>query len=387
MPSREGVKNNIESKKDDFISSLKDIPAQFKDKLKSVGFSFNEDERSGSYVQFDHTPILSRSKTGGVEVLSVVDALERYEGLKDYWWKVLPSNLDEYTRLADEELTHGYFIRVKPKTRIILPVQACLFISKPKISQHVHNVIIAEEGSELHIITGCATATHVTSALHVGVSEFYIKKGAKVTFTMIHNWGRDVEVRPRTGVLVEDNSSFISNYVCLGPVKTLQMYPTAYCIGENAKLTFQSVLLASNNSVMDVGSRVYLKARSSKASIISRAVAKGYGEIYARGHLIGESSGVKGHLECRGIILSDTAKIYAIPELEAKVKDVNLTHEAAVGKIAEEEVLYLTARGLTPDEATTVLIGGFLRLNLEDLPQELRFEVSRMMKTLIEKAF
>lgn len=188
-------------------------------------------------------------------------------------------------------------------------------------------------------------------------------------------------------MLVEDDSSFISNYVCLGHVKSLQTYPTAYCVGENGKITFQSVLLASENSVMDVGSRVYLKARNSRANIISRAVAKGYGEIYARGHLIGESSGVKGHLECRGIILSDTAKIHAIPELEAKAKDVNLTHEAAVGKIAEEEILYLTARGLTPDEATTVLIGGFLRLNLEDLPQELRFEVSGMMKTLIEKAF
>ncbi|MGP3667260.1 MAG: SufB/SufD family protein [Candidatus Bathyarchaeota archaeon] len=387
MPDRGKLRNNTESRKDDSASSLKDIPEQFKDKLKSVGFSFNEDERSGSYVQFDHTPLFSRSKIGGVEVLSITEALERYEGLKDYWWKVLPSNLDEYTRLADEKLTHGYFIRVKPKTRIILPVQACLFISKPKISQHVHNIIIAEEGSELHIITGCATATHVTSALHVGVSEFYIKKGAKVTFTMVHNWGKEVEVRPRTGVLVEDDSSFISNYVCLGPVKSLQTYPTAYCVGENGKITFQSVLLASENSVMDVGSRVYLKARNSRANIISRAVAKGYGEIYARGHLIGESSGVKGHLECRGIILSDTAKIHAIPELEAKAKDVNLTHEAAVGKIAEEEILYLTARGLTPDEATTVLIGGFLRLNLEDLPQELRFEVSGMMKTLIEKAF
>lgn len=183
MPDRGKLRNNTESRKDDSASSLKDIPEQFKDKLKSVGFSFNEDERSGSYVQFDHTPLFSRSKIGGVEVLSITEALERYEGLKDYWWKVLPSNLDEYTRLADEKLTHGYFIRVKPKTRIILPVQACLFISKPKISQHVHNIIIAEEGSELHIITGCATATHVTSALHVGVSEFYIKKGAKVTFT------------------------------------------------------------------------------------------------------------------------------------------------------------------------------------------------------------
>ena len=389
MPNRvEKEDNNIlEGGKEKSISSLQDIPEQFKDKLTCIGFSFNEDERSGSYIQFNHSPIFSRARISGVEVLSIIEALERYEWLKDYWWKILPSNLDEYTRLANEKLTHGYFIRVKPKTRIILPIQACLFISKPKISQHVHNIIIAEEESELHIITGCATAPHVTSALHVGVSEFYIKRGAKVTFTMIHSWGKNTEVKPRTGVLVKDDSSFISNYVCLGPVGNLQMYPTAYCAGENAKVTFQSIILASENSVMDVGSRVYLKARNSRANIISRAVAKDYGEIYAKGHLIGENADVKGYLECRGIMLSDTAKIYAIPELEAKAKDVNLAHEAAVGKIAEEEILYLTARGLTPDEAITVLIGGFLRLNLEDLPQKLRFEVSRMMKTIIEKAF
>ena len=92
----------------------------------------------------------------------------------------------------------------------------------------MHNVIIAEEGSELHIITGCATAAMIErEGLHIGISEFYVKKGAKITFTMIHNWAPRMAVRPRSGIIIEEGGTFLSNYVCLKPVRTLQMYPTA----------------------------------------------------------------------------------------------------------------------------------------------------------------
>ena len=101
-------------------------------------------------------------------------------------------------------------------------MQACLYLARGNSIQDVHNIIIAEEGSELHIITGCSTAGH-EPGLHLGISEFYIKKGAKVTFTMIHSWSHDTEVRPRTGAIIEQDGLFLSNYVIMRPVKSIQL--------------------------------------------------------------------------------------------------------------------------------------------------------------------
>jgi Fe-S cluster assembly scaffold protein SufB len=193
---------------------------------------------------------------------------------------------------------------------------------------------------------------------------------------MIHNWAKDVEVRPRTGAIIDDNGLFLSNYVCMKPVKTLQMYPTAYCIGENATVIFNTILFAAEGSNMDVGARVFLRAKGSRAELVARAISRG-GDIVTRGHLIGEVPGIKGHLECRGLILSEKGRIHAIPELEGKVSGVDMSHEAAVGKIAEEEIQYLMARGLNSDEATSAIVRGFLDVEIKGIPEHLKKEIKK----------
>lgn len=358
--------------------------AAYRDALLSVGVDPEARERSGTFIQCDHAVVLAQAAQEGLEVMSSVEALEKYEWLKDYWWQAVPVDMDKFTALAEIEQTHGYFIRAKPGAKVVMPVQSCLLITKD-IAQNVHNIIIAEEGSELHIITGCVAA-HSAGALHVGVSEFYVKKDAKITFTMVHNWTSGVEVRPRTGIVVEENGTFISNYICMSPVKNLQTYPTAYCVGENATVTFQSILYAKGVSKMDVGSRAVLAAEGAKAEIISRAAATDKASIVARGDLRGETHGVKGHLECRGLLLSDDASIASIPELNAKAHDVELSHEAAVGKIAEEEIRYLMARGLSEEEATSLIIRGFLSLDIRGLPPALADATKRMIDLIAERA-
>jgi Fe-S cluster assembly scaffold protein SufB len=159
--------------------------------------------------------------------------------------------------------------------------------------------VIAEEGSELHIITGCATSPHLVSGLHVGVSEFYVQKGAKLIFTMIHDWGEKINVRPRTVIQVEEGGLILSNYISLKPVGSLQMYPTTYLNGKNAVARFNSVLVAHKGDFLDVGSRIVLNAPGTRAEIISRSITYG-GTIIARGNLVGKVSGIKAHLECKG---------------------------------------------------------------------------------------
>jgi len=353
------------------------LPARTKQQMLQAGLMLDDaSQRSGTFIQMDNTPVHSSFNQDGVEVMPVGQALEKYDWMADYWWQAIAIDTDKYTANVELGQHSGYFIRALAGQKSTFPVQACLYLSKAGLAQKVHNIIIAEEGSELDIITGCTTASAEEPGLHMGVSEFYIKRGAKVTFTMIHSWNSKVAVRPRTVAVIEENGLFISNYVLMKPVRSLQMYPAAICVGENATVRFNSIMVAGAGSSLDVGSRVLLNARGARTEIVSRAITTG-GNIIARGYIEGNAPDVKGHLECRGLILKEKGMIHAIPELKGNLAGIDLSHEAAVGKIAEEEVEYLMARGLTRDEATATIVRGFLRVDIEGLPPLLDAELRR----------
>ncbi len=362
------------------IDSLNDLDKKDKKTLTSVGIETDEDERSASFLQMNQSEVFVNNMFPGVEVMGIGDALDKYNWLENYMWKAVQVDADKFTANTELGSRSGYFIRSEPNTKLELPVQACMYIEDNDVQQTAHNIIIAEENSEINIITGCSTATHVSSAAHIGVSEFYLKKGAKITFTMVHNWDKEVDVRPRTGVIMEDDSTYISNYILANPVRNLQSYPTAYANGNNCKVFFQSILAGKEDSLIDQGSRTILKGKNSQTEMITRAVSEDESTIYTRGDLVGLSKDVRGHLECMGLILSDESKIYSIPELKGESTDMELSHEAAVGKIDEEEIQYLMARGLTEEEAASMIVRGFLDIDIKGLPDELAKETKKLME-------
>jgi len=356
------------------------FPAEAKRKMLDAGIMLDDaSQRSGTYIQMDNTPVHSSIGQDGVEIMPVSEAMEKFDKFADYWWQAVPVDQDKYTASVELNQNNGYFIRALPGQKTVFPVQACLYLAKENLVQNVHNIIIAEEDSELHIITGCTTSSKEDAGLHLGVSEFYIKRGAKVTFTMIHSWNPETAVRPRTVAIIEEDGLFMSNYLLMKPVHSLQMYPTARCVGDNATVRYNSILVTGEGSSLDVGSRVILDGRASRTEIISRAITTG-GSITARGYIEGNAPEVKGHLECRGLILGEKGTIHAIPELKGNLAGIDLSHEAAVGKIAEEEVEYLMARGLTRDEATATIVRGFLHVDIEGLPPLLGDELKRAVE-------
>jgi Fe-S cluster assembly scaffold protein SufB len=184
--------------------------------------------------------------------------------------------------------------------------------------------------------------------------------------------------------VVEENGTFLSNYVCMQPVKKVQMYPAATLKGKNAVARFSSIVIASPTSFMDLGSRAILEAEGASAELVTRAITRG-GTIISRGDIQGKSHGTKGHLECKGLILRD-GLIHAIPEIRGSVVGTELSHEAAVGKIAQEEIEYLMARGLSEDEATATIIRGFLDVKMTGLPDVLQHQIDAAIDTA-EKGF
>ena len=381
--------SNYESQVAEKPANVNPATLSTRDKERMLGAGVMLDDlsqRSGTFVQIDNAPIHSSIQQEGIEVMATSQAMAKYDWLKDYWWRAVAVDADKYTAHVELHQADGYFVRALPGANTAYPVQACLYLAKARLIQDVHNIIIAEEGSELHIITGCTTAFGKEPGVHLGVSEFYIKKGATVTFTMIHSWTPAMGVRPRTGAIIEEDGLFLSNYVVMKPVESLQLYPVARCIGQNATVRFNSIMVAPLGSKMDVGSRVLLNAKGAKTEIVSRAITTG-GDIIARGYIEGNEPDVKGHLECRGLIMADSGTIHAIPELRGTLAGVDLSHEAAIGKIAEEEVEYLMARGLTRDEATAAIIRGFLKVDIQGLPQLLNAEMRKAIEVSEKEIF
>ena len=364
------------------IEDLETLDEESKKTLLQVGVVPSQEGRSGSLLVRDNVVSHSSLKDTDVELMSTHKALEKYDWLKDYSWKLVAVDADKYTAKTYLEDSDGYFIRVPAGKKSKMPIQTCLMLNSKKAAQTVHNIIIVEEGATLDIITGCTSKRGIEEGLHLGISEMYVKKGATLNFTMIHNWAEQIGVRPRTVVKVEEGGTYVSNYICLKPVRSVQTYPTVRLEGKGAVTRLNSIAIAHPGSELDLGSRAIFSAPGTKAELVSRTITIG-GKIIARGEMIANEKGAKGHLECKGLVIGKGSQL-AIPILEANVDDVELTHEAAVGKIAKDQVEYLMARGLTEDEAVGMIVRGFLDVGIRGIPDELKKEIE---DTITQTAF
>ncbi|MGB9894958.1 MAG: SufB/SufD family protein [Thermoproteota archaeon] len=348
---------------------LEDLDEKIIKKAEEVGFSYDQSSRSGSYFQLNNSPIYVRSRTKGLEIYSLEDAL-KIEEVKEKIWKAVPIDSDKFTAFASLVGKAGYVIIVRKGVKVDYPVQSCLFMNNVEV-QAPHNIIIAEEGSSVNIITGCTIMPEVVG-LHVGISEFFVGKNAKVTFTMIHSWNKETHVRPRTAAIVEEGGEFINYYVNVRNVLTLQLFPKIYLEGKNARAFSSSTVVASKDSIVDIGTGVMLDGENSRGEVISKSISKDSAKVVARGKLVANAKYTKGHLECNGLILSPSSKISAVPELESNIDDTELTHEAAIGRIGEDEVNYLMSKGFSKEEAVSILIKGFVSTRTIGLPDYLQ---------------
>ena len=363
-------------------NELTKVPHKILEEAFRAGMTPSEKDRSATFYHIDQSTIYSKVNDlfkGKIELMDTKAALNKYPWLKEYRWKLVEREKDEFTKRVAEDFSGGYFMRILPNAEVMFPLQSCLMITEQNLEQRIHNIIMAEEGSKAHIISSCVQHSAVEKSSHIGISEFYIKKNAMLNFTMVHNWSEQTMVRPRSAALVMDNGTFVSNYICLRPVRDVQMYPVAFCNGENSKVSFNSILYGNRNSLLDIGSKAVLNGIGSKAEMVSRAISREGSKIFVRGMVEGNSPSCKGHLECRGLLLDDESFIHSIPELIARKNGTEITHEAAVGKISEKEILYLMTRRLSREQAVSLIIRGFMDVGIMGLPEPLNDQVNRIV--------
>ncbi|MFY9112811.1 MAG: SufD family Fe-S cluster assembly protein [Desulfomonilia bacterium] len=337
----------------------------------------------GNFMVLDHTVMESRCRIEGLVVLPLKQAFESYPHVREkLFFNVISRDTNETTRMAADKDPVGYYVFVEPGVRIEEPLQAAFLFGESGSKQFIHNIIELGEGAELNIVNGCTTASHGKEGTHVGITETYLGPGSHLGYTMVHNWGHAMEVFPVGAVSVGEGARYISNYVGMTEVRKIITNPIAY-VSENASARFYSVIYSKGKSYFDTGGRVVLNGKGSSGEVISRVVSEG-GTVISRQMLSGNEAGTFGHMECSGLLLNENGVIHSIPELRGAHPDINLTHEAAVGKISSEELGYLMTRGLTEEEARSLIIRGFLDIKIEGLPAKVQSFMEEIISRSVE---
>lgn len=364
------------------VASLGELSPELQRAALSVGVDPAEVKRAGSLLLLDRSVVydrVSRAYEGQVELLAIGEARARHAWLDDYWWRAIDVGSDRYTAAAYLAPTGGFFLHVKAGQRVFWPLQTCLLLEHQAARQILHNVILVEEDAEVQLVTGCTAHPGARRGMHVGVTEVYLQRGASLSETMIHHWAPGFHVRPRTAVVADAGASYVSNYVLATPALCVQSHAHVVLRGAHARAELRGIVVGVADSIVDLDVEVELLGRETRVDSVSRAIARDRSQIFVRGRLVGRDDRSQGHLDCRGMVVSNAAAIHAIPELDSEhAPHCRLSHEAAVGPIDEEVIDYLTTRGIDREEATSVLTRGFLKAGLPALPGPLEQQIHRL---------
>ena len=376
---RDELKNpashSVELEKFHFSSLKKDAPGELTsldtldpavlESLSAVGVNMNDRSHAGKYLLYGQEALTLLPTIDGVEILPVGEALEKYPEIREqYFFKAVDAEQDAFTQAVAETVPRGYFIRVKQGVNVEAPLQAGLFMHKEMSAMGLHNIVVLEEGARLHLVTGCMAACGLQGGLHVAISEHFVGQNAHFINTMIHNWGPEFIVRPRGGTIVEEDGSYISNYYSVKPPKHIEMNPFIHLQGKHATAKNMSVLVCLPETYSEIGGTILMTGEHSGAEIVARTVNHG-GTIIQTGLLIGAAKDVRAHVDCSGLMLSDSGVIEAIPGLRAMHPEARMSHEAAIGKIDMGEVHYLQSKGLDEMQAIALIVRGFLDIGVE----------------------
>jgi Fe-S cluster assembly scaffold protein SufB len=337
----------------------------------------------GNFMVLDHTVLDNSSKLEGLHIIPLKEAFDLYPHVKEkLFFNLVDKDKNEFTKMASQAEPVGYYVRVEEGVVIDEPMQAAFLFGSHGSTQLIHNIIELCDGAELNIVNGCTTASHNANGTHVGITETYLGSNSSLGYTMLHNWGTGIEVFPVGAVKVGKNARYISNYVGMTSVKKIVSFPVAY-VDDNGSARFYSIIFARPNSYFDMGSKAVLDGKDSSAEIVSRVVSEG-GTVISRQMISGNVPGTIGHMECSGLLLNGDGIIHSIPELRGAHPDINLSHEAAVGKISAKELSYIMTRGLTEEQARSLIIRGFLDIKIEGLPERVQSLVDEIIERSVE---
>jgi len=310
-------------------------------------------------------------------------AVRKYPDLvkKYFMTSCIPINDHKFIMLHAAVWSGGTFIYVPKGVKVELPLQAYFRMNEQRGGQFEHTLIVIDEGAELHYIEGCSSPRYSQTSLHAGCVEIFVKEGAKMRYSSIENWSRNVYNLNTKRALVDKDATMVWVSGNMGSGVTM-LYPCSVLRGTGARTDNLSVAFAGEGQIQDVGAKAIHTAPHTSSKIHSKSISKNGGVANYRGlvKIMPQAKGSTTSVVCDGLLLDDLSASSTIPQLQVENNDVDAAHEAKVGKISEEAIFYLQSRGLSEEEAMQMIISGFIQPIVRELPLEYAVELNKLIE-------
>lgn len=364
-----------------------DVPAEIKNTFDKIGIPEAEKKfLAGVGAQYDseviYHSISKMLEKKGVIFVDSDTAVQKYPDIvKKYFGTIIPAADNKFAALNTAVWSGGSFIYVPPNVRIELPLQAYFRINAKNMGQFERTLIIADEGSYVHYVEGCTAPIFTTDSLHSAVVEIVVKKGARVRYTTIQNWSKNVYnlVTKRMFVEEEGFGEWIDGN--LGSQLTMK-YPSVYLKGRKARGEILSLAFAGEGQHQDAGGKAVHLAPETSSVITSKSVSKDGGRTSYRG-LLKVAKGAKNSkstVRCDALILDDKSRSDTYPTMQIDEEKVTIGHEASVSKIGEDQLFYFQSRGISQAQAEVMIVNGFVEPIVRELPMEYAVELNRLIQ-------
>jgi Fe-S cluster assembly protein SufB len=371
--------------------SWDEVPDTIKNTFEKLGIP--EAERkflAGVGAQYEsemvYHSIQEHLEKQGVIFLSIEDGLKKHPDLfREYFATVIPIEDNKFAALNSAVWSGGSFIYIPKGVKVDLPLQAYFRLNVANIGQFERTLIIADEGAQVHYVEGCTAPIYTTDSFHSGVIEIVVKRGARVRYTTIQNWSSNVYNLVTQRALVYEDATMEWVDANLGSKITMK-YPSCYLKEPGAHGEILSMAFAGKGQHQDAGGKVIHFAPNTSSKIVSKSISKSGGRSSYRGLLkvYKGAKGVKSNVVCDALLLDETSRSDTYPYIEIDEEDVTIGHEATVSKVGEEQLFYLMSRGLSEDEATSMVVSGFIEPLVKELPMEYAIEMNRLIQLQME---
>lgn len=364
----------------------KDVPDDIKDTFEKLGIPEAEKKSlAGVGAQYDSEVVYHSIKEElvkqGVIYTDMESAVKQYEDIvKEYFMKLVPPSDHKFVALHGAVWSGGSFVYVPEGIDVDIPLQSYFRLNSPGAGQFEHTLIIVEKGARLHFIEGCSAPKYNVTNLHAGCVELYIKEDATLRYSTIENWSRNMLNLNTKRALVEKNGTIEWVSGSFGSKKSM-LYPMSILKGEGAKSEFTGVTFAGKGQFLDTGTKVVHAAPYTSSTVNSKSISKGDGTAIYRGSVkvLPCAHHSKSTVSCESLMLDDISRSDTIPSLDILNDEVDIGHEAKIGRISDDAIFYLMSRGISEEEARAMIVRGFVEPISKELPLEYAVEMNRLI--------
>ncbi|WP_291057877.1 Fe-S cluster assembly protein SufB [Dialister sp. UBA1703] len=379
--------------KTDMKARWEDLPENIRETFDRLGIPEAEKKSlAGVGAQYDsevvYHNIQKELEEQGVIYVDFETAVKKYpELIKSYFGKLITPNYHKFAALHYAVWSGGSFVYVPKGVHVKMPLQSYFRLNAPGAGQFEHTLIIVEEGATCHFIEGCSAPRYNVANLHAGAVELFIKKGATLRYSTIENWSKNMYNLNTKKSLVEEDGHMIWVSGSFGS-HTSCLYPDTVLKGDRSTCEFTGITFAGKGQFLDTGSKVEALGKDVSMTVNSKSISKAGGTAIYRGvvYIGPNAKGTKGSISCESLMLDNESRSDTIPDIIIENDDIDLGHEAKIGRIPDEDIYYLMSRGLTEEDAKAMLVRGFAEPISKALPLEYAVEMNRLIDLEFEGA-